>query len=211
MRYITLVALFLLGHFASYAQASNDNTTDSLSMAQKDSLKIAALFAKAYYPLIKDSKWSGVLPVETITEKPDPTITYKLLMEDIFPIKDSFSAKDINGGLAEIARIINLHVASGIPKNKLDVVVVVHGQALYALYTHSSYQKKYGINNPNIAMLDQLIKNGVRFIACGQAMQFYDVKKEDLDPRVRVSLTAQTVLSHYQLKGYVLFPITPEK
>ena len=211
MRYITLVALFLLGYGASYAQASNDNTTDSLAMAKKDSLKIAALFAKAYYPLIKDSKWSGVLPVEGITEKPDPTITYKLLMEDIFPIKDSLSAKEINGGMAEIGRIINLHVASGIPKNKLDVVVVVHGQALYALYTHSSYQKKYGINNPNIAMLDQLIKNGVRFIACGQAMQFFDVQKQDLDPRVRVSLTAQTVLSHYQLKGYVLYPITAEK
>ena len=172
---------------------------------------MAAFFARAYYPLIKGSKWSGVMPVEGITEVPDPKMRYKLLLEDVFPVRDSVSAKDINGGLAEVGRIINLHIASGIPKNKLDIVVVVHGPALFSLYTHQNYHKKYGIDNPNIAMMDELIKNGVRFIACGQAMNFLEVKKEEIDPRVHISLTAQTVLSGYQLKGYVLNTITEDK
>jgi intracellular sulfur oxidation DsrE/DsrF family protein len=211
MKCFFLIAISIMCHHLSDAQPSIQNSQDSIAKAKKDSLRMASFFAKAYYPLIKGSKWSGVMPVEGITEIPDPRIRYKLLMEDIFPVKDSVSAKEVNGGLAEVGRIINLHIASGIPKNKLDVVVIVHGPALYALYTNPDYHKKYGTENPNIAMMDELIKNGVRFIACGQAMNFLDIKKEELDPRVRISLTAQTVLSHYQLKGYVLYQITEDK
>ncbi|HJW18777.1 MAG TPA: DsrE family protein, partial [Flavisolibacter sp.] len=208
---LILLAIVIICFHISDAQPSSQNASDSIAKAQKDSLKMAALFAKAYYPLIKGSKWSGVLPVEGITEIPDPKTRYKLLMEDVFPIKDSIAAKEVNGGLAEVGRIINLHIASGIPKKQLDVVVVVHGPALFALYTNPVYRKKYGIDNPNIAMLDELVKNGVRFIACGQAMNFYDVEKEEIDPRVHISLTAQTVLSGYQLKGYVLYTLRDEK
>jgi len=134
---------------------------------------------------------------------------YKLLMEDVVPIKDSAAAKEINDGLAEIGRIINLHIASGIPKNKLQVIALVHGGALYSLYNNAVYKKKYGIDNPNIKLIDELMKNGVKFIACGQAMNFFEVKKEEMVPNIGVTLTAQTVLSNYQLKGYVLYPITP--
>jgi intracellular sulfur oxidation DsrE/DsrF family protein len=136
---------------------------------------------------------------------------YKILVEDVIPVRDSVSAKDVNRGLTEVGRIINLHIASGIPKNKLDIVVVVHGPALFSLYTNPEYHKKYGIDNPNIPMMDELVKNGVRFIVCGQAMNFLDIKKEELDPRVHISLTAQTVLSGYQLKGYVLNTISDDK
>jgi intracellular sulfur oxidation DsrE/DsrF family protein len=182
---------------------------DTLTQQQKDSMRIAELFSKASYPLIKSSKYSGVLPVSGVTEKPDPSMQYKLLMEDVVPIKDSAAAKDISDGLAEIGRIINLHIASGIPKNKIDAVAVVHGPALYALYTNEQYKKKYGIDNPNIVLIDELMKNGVKFIVCGQAMDFFEVKKEEMVPNLRISLTAQTVLSSYQLKGFVLYAITP--
>jgi predicted peroxiredoxin len=57
-------------------------------------------------------------------------------------------------------------------------------------------------------LIDELMKNGVKFIACGQAMNFFEVKQEDMVPNIRISLTAQTVLSNYQLKGFVLYPIT---
>lgn len=188
---------------------SNAQSNDSLSAAQKDSIKMAQLFSKASYPLIKTSKWTGVLPMENVNEKPDPSIQYKLLMEEVIPIRDSTAAKDFSEGLSEVGRIINLHIASGIPKNKLSVVVVVHGPALYALYTNEQYRKKWGVDNPNIPLINELMKNGVKFIACGQAMNFFDVKKEDMVSNINISLTAQTVLSHYQLKGYVWYPITP--
>lgn len=186
----------------------NAQPKDSLTKPQQDSLRIEQLFTKAYYPLIKSSKFSGVLPVTNVTEKPDPSMQYKLLMEEVIPIKDSAAAREINEGLAEVGRLINLHIASGIPKSKLNVVVVVHGPALYALYTDEVYKKKWGINNPNIVLINELMKNGVKFIACGQAMNFFDVKQEEMVPNIKISLTAQTVLSNYQLKGYVWYYIT---
>jgi len=187
---------------------TNAQPKDTLTKEQLDSVRIAELFSKASYPLIKTSKYSGVLPVSGVTEKPDPTMQYKLLLEDVVPIKDSAAAKEISEGLAEIGRIINLHIASGIPKNNLRVVAIVHGAALYALYTNERYKNKYGVDNPNIVLINELMKNGVKFIACGQAMNFFDVKKEELLPGIGITLTAQTVLSSYQLKGYVLYPIT---
>lgn len=201
MKYLFL--LFCCG-FVVFANAQ---PKDTLTKDQQDSIRIAGLFTKAYYPLIKSSKWSGVLPVTNVTEKPDPSMQYKLLMEEVIPIKDSAAAKEINEGLSEVGRFINLHIASGIPKNKLDVVVVVHGAALYALYTNEVYRKKYGIDNPNIVLINELMKNGVKFIACGQAMNFFDVKQEEMVPNIKISLTAQTVLSNYQLKGYVWYLI----
>lgn len=45
---------------------------------------------------------------------------------------------------------------------------------------------------------------GAKFIACGQALAFFEVERESLLPVVKVSLTAQTVISGYQVKGYVL-------
>lgn len=198
-----IMMLLCIGFFL----LTNAQPKDTLTKAQKDSIKMADLLAKAYYPLIKSSKWSGVLPVSNVTEKPDLTMQYKLLMEEVLPIKDSAAAKEISEGLAEVGRIINLHIASGIPKNKIDVVVVVHGPALYALYTNEVYKKKWGINNPNIVLINELMKNGVKFIACGQAMNFFDVKQEEMVPNIKISLTAQTVLSNYQLKGYVWYLI----
>lgn len=198
--------VFLLLCMASFVTA-NAQPKDSLTSAQKDSVRIAALFTKAYYPLIKSSKWSGVLPVTHVTEKPDPSMQYKLLMEDVIPVKDSAAAHEINDGLSEVGRIINLHIASGIPKNKLDVVVIVHGPALYTLHTNVVYRKKYGVDNPNIVLINELMKNGVKFIACGQAMNFFEVKQEEMIPNIKISLTAQTVLSNYQLKGYVWYLI----
>jgi intracellular sulfur oxidation DsrE/DsrF family protein len=201
MKYLLLLFCSALFVFA------NAQPKDTLTKDQQDSIRIAGLFTMAYYHLIKSSKWSGVLPVTNVTEKPDPSMQYKLLMEEVIPIKDSASAKEINEGLSEVGRFINLHIASGIPKNKLEVVVVVHGAALSALYTNEIYRKKYGVDNPNIVLINELMKNGVKFIACGQAMNFFDVKQEEMVPNIKISLTAQTVLSNYQLKGYVWYLI----
>lgn len=211
---------FILSHFVTAQPAASDSlrkAKDSILRAviHEDSVKIEKQFAEAEkmekmlaiveYPLMKAGKFSGVVPVKDPAEIPDPNIDYKLLFELTTNNPDS-TAKDINSGLMEIARVINLHVASGIPVKKIIPVVVVHAGALYAICNNEAYQKKYKLDNPNLKVIEELEKKaGVKFIACGQAMAFFEVKKEDLLPEVKVSVTAQTVLSHYQLKGYVLY------
>jgi intracellular sulfur oxidation DsrE/DsrF family protein len=213
MRKLLALIVALFSCYFSIAQiAMADSTTnkDSINKAaekiKKDSADKAFL-DKATYPLIKSSKWSGVIPVANITEKPDSKQNYKLLLEVVSSIKDSVAAREIINGLSEVGRLINLHVASGIEKKNLNVVVVVHGGALDALLINELYKKKYGTDNPNLPLLKELKEAGVKLIVCGQAMFFFNVKREEMIPDIQVSLTAQTVLSNYQLKGFVLYTL----
>jgi len=187
------------------ADKAKKDSTDRAKMIA-DSIKMDKLFAIAQYPYIKGSKWSGVIPVTDPTEIPDPTHAYKLLFELTANNPDSL-AKDINSGLDEVTRIMNLHFASGIPAKKIIPVIIVHGPALEALMSNESYKKKHSMDNPNLKLIQDLEKAGARFIACGQAMAFFEIKKEELLPEIKISLTAQTVLSNYQSKGYVLYSI----
>lgn len=186
--------------------------TDSLSRVKMvaDSLRMEKLLAIAEYPYIKGSKWSGVIPVADPTEIPDPKKDYKLLFELTAKNSDSL-AKEINSGLDEVARVMNLHVASGIPANKIIPVIVIHGPGIEAVMTNESYKKKHSIDNPNLQIIEDLKNARAKFIVCGQAMAFFEATKEDLLPDIKISLTAQTVLSNYQTQGFVLYAIRSDR
>ena len=212
--------------FSCFSQSYNiDSSLNALNM-QKDSMLQAMMHAdsvkadKEYqekikweklksveiYPVFNAGEFSGVVPVKDPTEIPDPILNYKLLFEVTINNPDS-AADQINFSLSEVARIINLHVASGIPLKKIFPVIIIHAKALNAITTNVYYQKHYKMDNPNIKLINDLSGIGARFIACGQAMAFFNFKKEDLLPVVKVSLTAQTALSSYQLMGYVKYKI----
>ena len=85
---------------------------------------------------------------------------------------------------------------------------MVHGGALNAISSNAHYKERYKTDNPNLQLIKDLEQHfGARLIACGQAMAFLKFKKEDLLPEVKISLTAQTVLSSYQLKGFVRYDL----
>jgi len=212
---LVFASMICLGGFSQHTN------TDSLrlkkdsalhALIHADSLKVEKEYAEkehwekikaaAQYPAINAGEYSGIVPVTDPTEIPDPKMEYKILFEIIYNNPDSLS-KDPNYALVEIARVINLHVASGIPVNKIMPVIVVHAGALNAISNNAHYQERYKMDNPNLKLINDLQNIGAKFIACGQAMAFFKVKREDLLPNVKVSLTAQTVLTSYQLKGYV--------
>jgi intracellular sulfur oxidation DsrE/DsrF family protein len=202
---------FIFSLFFIQGISAQSIVKDSVQKAKEDSLKMEKMKALFIYPILKAGDFSGVIPIKNITEVPDPSINYKLLFELVINNKES-EAKEINHGLTEICRILNLHAASGIPVKNITPIIVVHAKALFAFYTNEAYQKKYKTDNPNIAVIEELIKKtGVTFIACGQAMSFLEVLPEQMIPQMKVSLTAQTVLSHYQLKGYKLYEIVEDK
>lgn len=162
------------------------------------------------FPAIKGSIWGGVVPVQGINEFADSNMHYKLLMELTgFAAKgmEKEAPKEINGGLSEVARKINLHVAAGIPAKNISVVVAVHAGAIFAFLNNEQYKRKYKIDNPNISFIKELQDLGVNFIMCGQAMTFLKIEDENLVPGIKLALTAQTVLSTYQQKGYTFFDI----
>jgi len=204
------ILLFCLLHGLLMHGQNSDGKVPIIS--KRDSLRLAKYKARGIYPLIKASKFSGVLPMDGITEMPDKTMKCKLL----FSLTTGFiegakdKEKELNRGLAEIGRIINLHVAAGVPKENLDLVIVVHSKATYALLTNGAYKKEFKTDNPNLEIISELEGAGAKMIACAQAMQFLEVDKKDLNPNVKISLAAKVALSTYQQKGYALFEIDEE-
>ncbi len=190
---------------SSYAAQMRGDSSKTEEL-YKDRIGTERLKAAAIYPVINAGEYSGVIPVKDINEFPDTKMAYKLLFELTATNPDSL-AKNINGGLTEIARKMNLHVAAGIPLKKISAVVIAHGDVLWSLSTNAFYKEKFKTDNPNIKVIRELEALGVKFIACGQAMAFIDMKREALFPDIKVALSAQTVLSVYRLKGYVAFKV----
>jgi intracellular sulfur oxidation DsrE/DsrF family protein len=57
-------------------------------------------------------------------------------------------------------------------------------------------------------LIKELQNFGVKFIVCGQAMTFLRLEKEDLVPGIKEAISAQTVLSMYELKGYKMYDVS---
>ncbi len=182
----------------------NDSVKTNKEFAEV--IKWEKMKAVEIFPIINASEMSGVVPVKNQEEIPDPKMTYKLLFELTMNNPDS-TIQELNYGLVEVVRIINLHAASGIPLKNIIPVIVAHGGVLHSLKNNEHFRKKYKIDNPNIKLIGDLEKFGTKFIACGQAMSFLDIQKEAFLPQVKVSLTAKTVISGYQLKGFVLMGV----
>lgn len=210
---LLILTIFCLSCFSSGAQTKTDSlqsvkkdsTLVKDSAAYKDSIRFEKLLEKADYPVIKNSKYSAALPVSGINEKPDPKMKYKILVEVTGWEKDSASLRKVNGSLAEAGRILNLHIEAGIDKKNVEMIIVAHAGVLNALLTNEKYKKKFHTDNPNLDIIKQFQDNNVKIIACGQAMHFVDIPKEDLLPVVKIALSAKVVLSTYLLKGFVLF------
>lgn len=195
--------LFLMAVLILNAGAQTTDSTAKAAEKAKRAAREKAFLARADYPYIKSSKFSGVIPVKD-AEKLDPNLQYKLLLEVVSGINDSAEAKDINNGLADAARIINLHVAGGVPLKNLHPVILVHGPAVKALLKNDAYRQIFKTDNPNLVLFKELQDDGIPIIACGQAMFFFDVPQQDIVPGVKVALSAKTTLTSYQMKGYIL-------
>ena len=75
---------------------------------------------------------------------------------------------EINAELMNVARFINMHARHGVPLGNMDLVVVIHGEAVKSALVHEAYRERYSVENPNLVLLTQLAEAGVRFYACGQ-------------------------------------------
>ncbi len=158
------------------------------------------------FPVIKSYKWAAVHAVARRDFRPDPKSKYKIVIDFSVgpsnPKKDSLLIHDVNWGFGEVARLINLHVADGIPVKNVEVVLAIHGPAIFSIMTDEAYEKKYNIKNPSLTLIQELQNAGVKMYVCGQAMYFLGVKSEAIIPSVVQALTAQTIMTNFVTKGY---------
>ena len=110
----------------------------------------------------------------------------------------------LNTSIETAARFLNMHAQSGISLERMKVALVVHNKASKDLCKNEVYQEKYGVENPNAAMIAQLMEAGVAFIFCGQSSVARNLPIEETIDGVQLSLSAMTALIQLQNEGYRL-------
>jgi len=167
--------------------------------------------ASLLFPVIKGAEDAGVLPVKGVDFVLDPKQKYKVLLDVSVWSADSQAASKIHPGLAEVGRQYNLHVYAGVPEKNISFAAVFHGPGLRALLNNEAYKRATKKDvNPNIALVEELQKAGIKLIACGQAMSRRGFEKKDLLPGVLLSVSAKTTSSYYQSQGYAVFLVDEE-
>ncbi|KPM33554.1 Hypothetical protein I595_457 [Croceitalea dokdonensis DOKDO 023] len=123
----------------------------------------------------------------------------------VFDIMDSpEDVQQRNASIETAARFLNMHGQNGVSPERMKVALVVHNKASKDIITDSAYQKRFGTNNPNAKMVQQLMDAGVEFIFCGQSSLSRDFPKEETIAGVQLSLSAMTALIQLQNEGYRL-------
>lgn len=163
--------------------------------------------SKMIYPLIKSGPLSGVLPVEYVTNSPKPNKTVKLIFDFTQSTSSGHQADKVNEGFEEVARILNLHIASGTKKDKLKAIIVLHSGSILSVFNNEFYRQKFKTDNPNLNIIHQLTKAGVMFVVCGQSLALRDFSHELLLPEAGLAFSARSTLTKYAAQGYYTFQI----
>jgi intracellular sulfur oxidation DsrE/DsrF family protein len=151
------------------------------------------------FPIVKG--FGGIYEIADATERPDPTLEYKILVDLTSPAEDN---KQISRWVDNVARMINLHGLAGVPKEKIKVKVVIHGGAIFSLLKDEGYKNRFDVENPNLKVFDALKEVGVDVYVCGQSLIARNLKSSDLWPGVTIAHSALTTITTYVPQGYVL-------
>lgn len=150
-------------------------------------------------PVIKS--YGQVFQIPAADHKPDPSIKYKILVE----LTENASKPDsLNEYLEALATLINLHAAEGVPKENIQMAVVLRKMATYGVFGNELYKEKFKCDNPNMQLLKELMDAGVEFYVCGQTMLKRNIDTKKLAPGTKIASSGLTTISTYQLQGYTM-------
>lgn len=149
-------------------------------------------------PVIKDFGEHAPVPTHTVSE--DATFNIA------FDVTDGGEPGQVNRRFNSLARFINMHVAAGVKKESINLVLIVHGGAVFDLLNNESFQEKYAKDNANEALLTALMENNVRVILCGQSAAARGIDISELVGGVEIELSAMTAHAVLQQNGFTLNP-----
>jgi intracellular sulfur oxidation DsrE/DsrF family protein len=139
--------------------------------------------------------------VDNLDTPVDTSLVYKVVF-DIAASPDN--KQQVNPGINTIARFVNMHTHAGVPLKNLQVAAVVHGSAIKDIVHQEAYRKRFGTDNPNYDLIQQLHQAGVEFYICGQTAVNRDILDDEIAEPVKVALSAMTILISLQSDQYQL-------
>ena len=175
--------------------------------AQNRAAILKANEAKLVFPLYKGAVDMGVMPVENVGFPFAHKGVAKIAFDVSAATPDS-ARGSFNSGLLEAMRIPNLHAAAGVPKDKMDVVVVFHGPGAMSFLNDEIYNQRFKMKNPNLALIKQLQDNGVKFVVCGQTAAFRNFTEASYAPGTLKAYSARTAISDLTQRGYAVYTLS---
>ena len=136
----------------------------------------------------------------------DLAIPKKAAFKIRYDVKDAATPGELSKNLVAVARFLNMSVENGVTPEKVRLAVVVHGGATKDLIVDARYQAEKNASNANAPLIAALVEKGVDIYLCGQSAAAYEVKKEDLLPGVKMSLSAMHAHAILDGEGYSLNP-----
>jgi intracellular sulfur oxidation DsrE/DsrF family protein len=183
----------------------------SVGLSQQKPLtgRAAALKAKEsvlIYPFFSGSTSMGVVPVEN----PSFPYTHKGKTKLAFDMAREAEKGQVNGGIEEVMRIINLHGAAGVKKSDLDVYVIFHGPGAASFLDDDLFNKQFQVNNPNLPLIKQLQDAGVKLVVCGQTLGLRNMNIAAFPDGTLTSYSARTAISDLVQRGFMLYDVSSD-
>jgi len=174
----------------------------SLALALATGLAAGPVAAeKPSFPIIQG--YGGIQPTEGAAERPDKRVSYRVVFN---VTKEAPAPGTVNPTLDRIARFINLLGADGIKAGRGDLIAIVHGPATALVMDNTSYRVKFGVDNPNLKLIERLRQNGAEVHVCSQALAGNKISRKIVNQAVQIDVAALTTLANLQLRGFALIP-----
>ncbi|GAA0269428.1 hypothetical protein GCM10009127_06700 [Alteraurantiacibacter aestuarii] len=137
----------------------------------------------------------------------DMELPQDLALRVAFDVADQADVGALNRSLDSAARFINMHVRNGVPEERVQVAIVVHGRAGNDLLNAQAYAARFdGAENINLPLIAALTQHGVQIYLCGQSAAGMGIAKSEIAPGVQLALSAMTAHALLQQRGYTLNP-----
>ncbi|MEL7497081.1 MAG: DsrE family protein [Planctomycetota bacterium] len=137
----------------------------------------------------------------------DVDIPNDVVLKVRFDVARQAEEDQISSTMESVARFINLHAASGLPPNNLQIAIVLHGDAIMDVTQPGFYGIRHdGRKQASVDAVRSLHQHGVKFYVCGQSAAFHKVDKVNLLPVIKVAPSAMTMHAWLAEQGYSLNP-----
>lgn len=160
--------------------------------------EVKDLLTENYFVKFRRSEGAAVIPLE-VREN----------LRIVYQVTDDLSFEGVNKGLFYARKLINTYAKQGIAADQVHLHLVFHGTGINAL-VHADARarlKAESAENPNAAILAELVERGVQVELCENTMQQKGVQPSELLPGVKLVVGAYPRLVDLQLQGccYIKF------
>ena len=113
---------------------------------------------------------------------------------------------ELNMNFDTVARYLNQHARAGVPRERLKAALIIHGTAGKDTLVNDEYRKRFGKDNPNLKLLDELKAAGVQIFLCGQTSAARNLPRAVVAPTVAFAWSAMVAHMALDRDGFVLNP-----